>query len=134
MRARRSLLVAGSLLVLVFVFAAYYLLRPGGAYPFVVVDYAFLIQGAVVSANGQPITDVQVTLELPQPVFEAVTPVWYARRVTDAAGRFTFSYLACGKPASAYTVTLQKSGYKTLVLHEGFQSRSVRRIVMSALT
>ena len=36
MRARRSLLVAGAFVVLASVVAAYYLLRPGGAFPFVV--------------------------------------------------------------------------------------------------
>jgi hypothetical protein len=114
--------------------AAYYFLWPRAETPVVIVEYGFCIHGAVVAADGRAIPEVEVTLDLPSPVYEAITPVQHAERMTDAAGKFQFSYIACSEPVKSYTVTCRKPGYHTSVLRDEFDNRSVHRITMLPLS
>jgi len=64
------------------------------------VDVAFDVAGTVTTRDGEPLSGVEVSLELSKPVYEAITPVRKARTVTDASGKFRFSYIS-GVPLSS---------------------------------
>ena len=53
-------------------------------------DVGFLVAGTVTTKGGEPLSDVEVTLQLGSPVYEGITPVKEAHTTTDGGGKFRF--------------------------------------------
>ena len=73
-------------------------------------DYSFDVTGYVAAEDGSPLQEVEVTLHVDTPVYEALTPVKNQRLVTSK-GVFMFRYLS-HDPATKYTVTVSKEGFQ----------------------
>jgi len=75
-------------------------------------DYIFSVTGIVTTGDGAPIKDVEVTLEVNGPVYEAVELVKTVKRLTDSTGGFVFMYIT-GELGVKYTITVRKEGFDT---------------------
>ena len=79
------------------------------------VDVAFYVEGTVTTKDGEPLSGVEVTLELGEPVYKAITPVKETHTITDGTGQFGFFYLS-GVQTPSFSLTCRKPGYKDVVL------------------
>ncbi len=75
-------------------------------------DYVFAVTGVVTAEDRTAIQDAEVTLEVNGPVYEAVTLVRAAKRLTDSTGGFVFMYLS-HKRNVKYTITVRKAGFES---------------------
>jgi carboxypeptidase family protein len=74
-------------------------------------DYVFSVTGVVTTEGGAPIQGAEVTLEVNGPVYEGVTLVKAAKRLTNSTGGFVFTYLS-HKRSMKYTVTVRKDSFE----------------------
>jgi hypothetical protein len=92
-------------------------------------DYAFRAEGVVLDPDGQPISKVRVTLEIAEPVYQAITPVTRADTYTDEQGRFAFAYISHdGDPS--YTLGFEKQGYQTRLIEGAVQAMNPHSVKM----
>ena len=86
-------------------------------------DYVFGV--AVIVRDGQnvPIPGAGVSLALAEPVFQAVTPVSAAEKLTDEVGGCVFMYIA-GRRSVPYSLTVRKD----------HPIRGIRRLCIRTIT
>jgi hypothetical protein len=73
-------------------------------------DYTFDVTGIVSAEDGTALQDVEVILQVDNPIYEGVTPVKMQRIVTSK-GAFIFRCLS-HSPSTKYTVTVRKNGFE----------------------
>jgi hypothetical protein len=76
------------------------------------VDYMFSVVGVVKDSVGEPVKGAQVTIELSNTLYEAITPVQRRVLVTDAAGRFIVTLLS-HQASNPYSLRFEKGGFVT---------------------
>ena len=81
------------------------------ARPLRIHDYVFNVLGLVAAEGGDPIEGAEVTLEVTGPVYDVITTVKTAKRLTDSGGSFIFMYIS-HKRAVPYTLTVRKDGFE----------------------
>ena len=74
-------------------------------------DYMFGVTGVVTAEDGTPLPDVEVTLEVKGPVYEAVAPVKAERRLTNSSGGFVFMHNSHERDVK-YAITARKDGFE----------------------
>jgi carboxypeptidase family protein len=75
-----------------------------------IYDYMFDVTGIVTAEDGTPLEGAEVTLEVDEPVYDAITPVKSVKRLTDSTGGFVFTYIS-HKVNVKYTITVRKEGF-----------------------
>jgi hypothetical protein len=78
-----------------------------------VADYIVAVAGVVKDGDGQPVEGVQVTFEVSNTLYDAITPVRRQALVTDAAGRFMMNMLISHQPSNPYRLRFEKTGFVT---------------------
>lgn len=82
------------------------------ARPTPVHDYVFNVTGLVRTAEGTPVQDARVTLQLVGPSDHENTPTKTLTVNTDSSGEFSFNLFVSQKRGVKYTLTVQKEGFE----------------------
>ena len=86
-----------------------------GARPPPTRDYIFAIDGVVTTEHGEPMQDVEVTLDVDGPVYKGVELIKTVKSTTDAKGGFSFMYMS-HKRGVKYKLTVSKEGFQPQTL------------------
>ena len=78
-------------------------------------DYTFSITGVVTDESGQPIENVQITLEVHGPVYEGIAPVKTEQLLTNNTGGFVVMHIS-HKRNVEYLITVCKDGFETVTV------------------
>lgn len=90
-------------------------------------DYVFDVSGVVLNKEGKPLSDVSVSIEISREVYDGITPLVKADRLTNDKGEFKFSYIA-PVPDITYTIKLHKPGYQELSIKNSSKNLEPFRI------
>ena len=74
-------------------------------------DYTFAVTGYVTTDDGSALQDVEVVLQVEDPVYAGVTAI-KTERILSKDGGFVFMYLT-GSAITKYTVTVSKDGFES---------------------
>jgi len=76
-------------------------------------DYVFGVSGVVTTEDDTPLAGAEVTLDVRNAVYAAITPIRTERRLTSDTGGFVFIYNSPQRGVK-YNLTIRKEGFETM--------------------
>jgi hypothetical protein len=92
-------------------------------------DYVFGITGVVVTEDGAPLQNAQVTLQVTGPVYSGVETVKKEEQLTNDTGGFVFMYTSHERGVK-YTISVHKDGFEPQVVSGSAPPAGHHKIVL----
>jgi len=95
-------------------------------------DYILGVTCRVVDAQGAPVADAEVILELAEAAYQATVPVCREAKVTPEHGGVVFMYLT-HRRSTPYALTARKTGYREATVRGAASSNTQQVLTLLAV-